>query len=498
MKNGEADRKLFRISPADNVAVALSGEKVGHKFALRRIRAGEKVIKYGMPIGTALCDIEEGEHVHTHNLKTLLAGEEEYVYRPSPEALRVPETKRKDVFSGYARPDGSVGIRNDLWVIPTVGCANSLAENLCRKMNLRLASLNPEQGSSSFSPCPQRALPLLHPYGCSQLGEDHERTAELLAALCKHPNAGGVLVISLGCENNTLESFRKRLGDLTRRNIRFLLAQEEEDEWEAGMELLESLRKESASCVRGEFPVSKLKVGLKCGGSDGFSGITANPLVGRFSDLLIAQGGTSVLTEVPEMFGAETLLMNRCISREVFDKCVEMVNGFKRYFLSHGQVVYENPSPGNKAGGISTLEDKSLGCTQKGGFAPVTDVLRYGESVSISGLNLLSAPGNDMVASTALAAAGCHLILFTTGRGTPYGTVVPTLKISTNSALAEKKPHWIDFDAGVLLGNEKVGMDELAGQFMDFVLEIASGKKCARNEEHRCQEIAIFKDGVTL
>lgn len=477
-----ASENLLKISDSDNVGVALTGSMTGHKFALQDIKKGEKVIKYGMPIGVATCDIKKGEHVHTHNLKTLLSEASTYSYNPVPAF--VPETKRHDTFQGFRRKNGSCGIRNDIWIIPTVGCVNSIADNLAKEFN--------RTHDSSVI----RAIPLDHPYGCSQLGGDHERTAGILADFCSHPNAGGVLVLALGCENNTLESFMERLGDTSELNIEFMTAQSCPDEYESGSKLLEKLYRKAILCERETIAVSELKIGLKCGGSDGFSGITANPLVGRISDMLVAQSGTTVLTEVPEMFGAETLLMERCINREVFDKCVKLINGFKDYFTSHGQTVYENPSPGNKAGGISTLEEKSLGCTQKGGLSQVTDVKDYAEKIVSKGLNLLSGPGNDMVAATALAAAGCQIILFTTGRGTPFGTVVPTIKISTNTDLAQRKKNWIDFDAGTLISG--TSLDTLADDLFDLILDVASGKRLAKNEEYDFREIAIFKDGVTL
>ncbi len=450
----------MKIHPSDNVEV----REDGHKYALRMIPQGMAIIKYGMPIGHAVQNIAPGEHVHTHNVKTNLSGRMEYEYHPD---IRFHPVACDRTFQGYVRGDGQVGIRNDLWVIPTVGCVNSLAERLARSVH---------------------GFALTHPYGCSQLGDDHETTAELLAALVRNPNAGGVLVVALGCENNTLESFRKRLGDVSDLNICFLLAQEPGDEYERGMELLGELEHARVK-ERVAVPVSALRIGLKCGGSDGFSGLTANPLVGRFSDWLTARGGTTVLTEVPEMFGAETLLMNRCINREVFDKCVAMINDFKLYYERHGQVIYENPSPGNKAGGITTLEDKSLGCVQKGGSNPVVDVLEYGQRLRRPGLNLLSGPGNDLVATTALAASGCQLVLFTTGRGTPYGTVVPTIKIATNSQIAEAKPNWIDYDAMSMPETEKL---------VDLVMGIASGTVRAKNEWNGDCGIAILKDGVVL
>ncbi len=448
------------IHPLDNVEV----RDDGHKYAIRPIAPGENVIKYGMPIGHAKVQIAPGEHVHTHNLASNLAGLLEYTYKPDFKPIKTRTTR---TFAGFLRPDGQAGIRNDLWVIPTVGCVNDLARRLADAAG---------------------GIALTHPYGCSQLGGDHECTANLLAAFAHHPNAGGVLIVGLGCENNTLDSFRERLGDVSKLNIRFLRAQDDGDEYARGLELLAEL---DAARVRERtgIPVSALRVGLKCGGSDGLSGLTANPLVGRFSDWLAAQGGTTVLTEVPEMFGAETLLMNRCVSREVFDKCVAMINGFKSYYERHGQPIDENPSPGNKAGGISTLEDKSLGCVQKGGSSPVVDVLEYGQRLSKPGLNLLAGPGNDLVASSVLAAAGCQLVLFTTGRGTPFGTVVPTVKVATNTRLAQSKPHWIDWDAQGQPNTEA---------FVEFVLKAASGEIVTKNEKNCAQEIAIFKDGVTL
>ena len=456
------------IHPKDNVEV----REDGHKYARRPIAAGENVIKYGMPIGHATCDIAVGEHVHVHNVRTNLGEVLEYRYEPEFEDVTpVPAP----TIRAFRHPDGRIGIRNDLWVIPLVGCVNRLAERLAQSCG---------------------GLSLQHPYGCSQMGQDHETTANLLAAFVRHPNAGGVLVVALGCENNTLESFKARLGLVPEDrdgakiglNVRFLKAQDPGDEYAKGLELLKELDA-ARPRERVDVPVSELVVGLKCGGSDGFSGLTANPLVGRFSDWLVARGGSTILTEVPEMFGAETLLMKRCRTRNIFDKCVKMINAFKDYYTAHNQVCYENPSPGNKAGGITTLEDKSLGCVQKGGSAPVEDVLLYGEPVKAHGLSLMTGPGNDLVASTVLAAAGCHLILFTTGRGTPFGCVVPTMKVATNDALARSKPNWIDWNAM---------SDPDVDAFAAKVMRIASGEELARNEENGAQGIAIFKDGVTL
>ena len=451
------------INPNDNVEI----REDGHKYALRDIAEGENVIKYGMPIGHATKPIAKGEHVHVHNVKTNLGEVLEYKYEPDEAAINGWKTvEPKETFLGYRHADGRIGIRNDIWVIPLVGCVNRLAERLAQSCG---------------------GLALTHPYGCSQMGKDHETTANMLAQFCHHPNAGGVLVVSLGCENNTLESFKARLGDYSSLNIRFMRAQDPGDEYERGLELLKELDAARPK-ERVEVSVRELVGGLKCGGSDGFSGLTANPLVGRFSDWLAARGGATVLTEVPEMFGAETLLMKRCRTRAIFDKCVEMINGFKDYYTSHNQVCYENPSPGNKAGGITTLEDKSLGCVQKGGSSPVEDVLLYGESVKAHGLSLMTGPGNDLVASTVLAAAGCHLILFTTGRGTPFGCVIPTMKVATNDTLAANKPNWIDWNA---MSNPDVE------EFAKKVLAVASGEK-AKNELSGAQGIAIFKDGVTL
>lgn len=451
------------INKLDNVEV----RDDGHKYAICEIAAGENIIKYGMPIGHAICAIHTGDHVHTHNIATNLEESVVYTFSGTTDIATEAALNSDCFFNGYRRKDGRVGIRNDIWVIPLVGCVNSLAERLAGAIG---------------------GVPLTHPYGCSQLGGDHEITANTLAQLCHHPNAGGVLVVALGCENNTLETFKERLGDYSRLNIRFLSAQDPGDEYERGLALLQELELERP-LRREKIPISELVVGLKCGGSDGFSGLTANPLVGRFSDWLIKRGGSAVLTEVPEMFGAETLLMKRCRTKGIFDKCVKMINDFKGYYTSHNQVCYENPSPGNKAGGISTLEDKSLGCVQKAGSSPVEDVLSYGDCVKTHGLSLLTGPGNDLVSSTLLAAAGCHLILFTTGRGTPFGCVVPTVKIASNDTLASNKPNWIDWNA---MSNPDTDA------FALNVLAIASGDVKTKNEEYGARGIAIFKDGVTL
>ncbi len=491
--------KVIRIHPADNVAVALedirSGERLtlgevsvtaaedvarGHKLALRDIAAGEAVVKYGNPIGLAKADIPAGAWAHVHNVRTGLSESADYTY--DHKVYDKPAVSPK-TFMGYRRENGRAAVRNELWIIPTVGCVNSVAARLVQEnRHLVTGSID---GLYTFA----------HPYGCSQMGDDHAQTRKLLAALCRHPNAGGVLVLSLGCENLTQEQFKAELGEWDERRVKFLVCQQVEDEFEAGAKLLAELADYAGQFKREALPASELVVGMKCGGSDGLSGITANPTVGRFSDRLTALGGTTILTEVPEMFGAENILFSRCENEAVFDKAVKMVNAFKDYFVSHGQVVYENPSPGNKAGGITTLEDKSCGCVQKGGSAQVVDVLEYAEPVTKKGLNLLSGPGNDLVSATDLTAAGAHIILFTTGRGTPFGAPAPTVKISTNTALYEKKGNWIDFNAGTVAQGED--LDHAGDRLLDFVLETASGRR-TKAEERGAREIAIFKDGVTL
>lgn len=492
---------FLKINPADSVVVCLQAKKkgdiievdgqkivinqdtpAGHKVLIKDTLKGTDIIKYGYPIGHAIQDLKAGDWVNENNLKTNLSGTLEYSYNPVNEQLNIKNENRS--FNGYVRKNGDVGIRNEIWIVPTVGCVNGIAERLVKELKKETN----EQGIDAI-------YAWHHNYGCSQLSEDHENTRKVLRDICLHPNAGGVLVLGLGCENNQPDEFMKMLGDYDKDRIKLLVTQKVEDEMEAGMEILRGLYDIAKKDKRETVPVSKLRVGLKCGGSDGFSGITANPLVGEFSDWLVAQGGTSVLTEVPEMFGAETILMNRCRTEELFNQTVSMINNFKDYFLSHGEPVGENPSPGNKAGGISTLEDKALGCTQKCGKAPVSGVMEYGDRLEHDGLNLLSAPGNDLVASTALASCGCHLVLFTTGRGTPFGTFVPTMKIATNSDLANRKKNWIDFSAGQLL--EGRSMKELVPEFINKVLAVANGEK-ARNEENGYREISIFKNGVTL
>ena len=489
--------KYIKINPADNVAVALQdlpkGEVVegvtlgteiprGHKIVLQDLRAGENVIKYGFPIGHVTRDAAAGTLVDHSCIKTNLEGLLEYSYEP--RLVEIPESPVKRTFKGFRRSDGQVGIRNQIWVIPTVGCVNGI----CQQIVERFKEENPHDGVDAIVCFP-------HNYGCSQLGQDHENTRTVLADMVHHPNAGGVLVVSLGCENNQLDAFRKLVGPVDERRVKMFVSQKVEDEVAYGVQCLKEIYAVASRDVREDVPVSELRVGLKCGGSDGLSGITANPLLGVFSDWIVTQGGTTVLTEVPEMFGAETILMNRCQDKATFEKTVHLINDFKDYFIKQGMPVYENPSPGNKAGGISTLEEKSLGCTQKCGKSIVRGVLEYGQRLQVKGLNLLSAPGNDLVASTALAASGCQLVLFTTGRGTPFGSFVPTMKISTNTPLGEGKPGWIDFNAGTLAQGEC--MEEVAARFTEYVLAVASGEP-VNNEKHGIREIAIFKTGVTL
>ena len=493
-------KEVIKIQANDNVAIALidlragqthrvSEEEVtlqedissGHKFALQDIEKGSQIFKYGCSIGVATEPIKKGAWIHTHNVKTGLGELLTYQYHPMMDA--VGSEAVPTYFQGYVREGGKVGIRNEIWIIPTVGCVNDIARTLERL------------GKDDLTPEVDEIVALTHPYGCSQLGDDQLNTQKILAGLVKHPNAAGILVLGLGCENNSIEEMKKQIGPYNEERVKFLVCQDLEDEISQGTEYIKELIQFASRYKREPIPASELIIGLKCGGSDGLSGITANPVVGAFSDLLIAQGGTTILTEVPEMFGAETILMNRCANEALFEKTVALINDFKKYYIDYDQPIYENPSPGNKKGGITTLEDKSLGCTQKSGKSPVMGVVRYGDQVEEKGLNLLSGPGNDIVAATALAAAGAHIVLFTTGRGTPFGSQVPTVKISSNTPLYQKKGNWIDFDAGRLVTDAT--MEEISTELFRYVLEVASGKK-VKSEENGYRDMAIFKQGVTL
>ena len=492
---------FIKINKDDNVAVALkpiakgttvdvAGNSVtmledipqGHKFAIKPIKKGDAVIKYGFRIGYAQADVEVGGWIHTHNLKTALGELLDYTY--NPEGHKDVEPTDEAYFEGYMRENGKVGVRNEVWIIPTVGCVNSIARAI-----EAAARLSKPEGVDEV-------VAFTHPYGCSQTTEDQENTRTVLADLINHPNAGAVLVLGLGCENSRIEVLKNYIGEVNPDRVKFLQVQDVEDEQEAAAEIMEELMNYAAAFKREKVSAKELVIGMKCGGSDGLSGITANPTVGLFSDMLVSKGGTTILTEVPEMFGAETILMDRCANRELFDKTVCLINDFKEYFIKNGQEIYENPSPGNKDGGITTLEDKSLGCTQKSGSSLVKGVLAYGERVQNKGLNLLSAPGNDLVASTACAAAGAQIVLFTTGRGTPFASPVPTVKIATNSRLAGKKGNWIDFNAGRLVTDD-VPMEQLAEELFKLVLDVASGRK-VKAEIAGFHDLAIFKQGVTL
>jgi len=494
-------KAIIKLHATDNVAIAMKNlmandvvtvddieltltEDVnkGHKIALCDLTKDQHIIKYGDPIGFALNDIKQGSWVHTHTIKTNLHDELQYKYQPEfieqQQALPSPEVNI------YRRQNGDVAIRNEIWLIPTVGCVNGMIA----QMKKEFLAQHPEIDVDGVHVFP-------HQFGCSQLGDDLETTRVLLQNMVLHPNAGGALIVGLGCENNQLEVFKEGLGDFDSSRVKFLITQQADDEIEEGVQLLEEIYDTVKHDKREQGLLSEVKFGLECGGSDGLSGITANPLLGYFSDYLIAQGGTTVLTEVPEMFGAETILMSRCKDKETFYDLVDMVNNFKRYYTDHNQPIYENPSPGNKDGGITTLEDKSLGCTQKAGSSKVQAVLNYGQRLKVPGLNLLDAPGNDPIATSALASAGCHMVLFTTGRGTPYGGFVPTLKISTNSELANKKKRWVDFDAGILIGDTT--MAEAHEQFIQLLVTTVNGELTC-NEKNDIREVAIWKKGVTL
>lgn len=492
---------VLQINPSDNVVVALKDLSkqqhitvknnniilqedipAGHKIAIKDIKTNENIIKYSFPIAHAITDISSGSHVHTHNVKTNLGALLNYTYEPTA-SIDLPVRKNAH-FSGYKRENGTVGVRNNIWIIPTVNCVTNTVRYLEKYGRNLIRTYN------NIDDC----IGITHPYGCSQIGEDYVMTQKILTALVNHPNAGSVLVIGLGCENNNVAEFKKVLGPYDENRVKFLITQEVEDEEAAGEELLNQLAKFANKYQRTQCPITDLHVGLKCGGSDGFSGITANPLIGEFSDLIIGSGGSTTLTEVPEMFGAETLLMNRAINKDIFNDTVELINDFKKYFKRYNQPISDNPSPGNKKGGITTLEDKSLGCVQKGGHAPVVNVMKYGECNQKIGLNLLQGPGNDSISTTVLAASGCQIILFSTGRGTPWGTVVPTMKIATNTKLATHKANWIDFNAGKLL--DGTDMPTLRDELFDKVLAVASGK-LTKAEERDFHEIAIWKDGVT-
>jgi altronate hydrolase len=495
-------KSAVRLHELDSVAVALQplirGEcydasgcdltptsdiDKGHKIALKPIKAGEPVIKYGAPIGTAIADIAVNEWVHTHNVKTELSDDVSYQYRPDFSQLQTFADDSPPV-AIYRRANGDVAIRNEIWVIPTVGCVNGMANHMVKEFLAKHDNLNID-GVHVFT----------HQFGCSQLGDDLATTRVLFQNMVRHPNAGGVLVVGLGCENNQISAMAEGLTDVDQNRVRYLVTQSVEDEVEIGVSLLEELYQVMSEDKREPGRLSEIRFGLECGGSDGLSGITANPLLGQFSDYLIARGGTTVLTEVPEMFGAETLLMKRCKDEATFKKLVDMVNGFKQYYRDHNQPIYENPSPGNKKGGITTLEDKSLGCTQKAGLSQVQEVLAYGERIEKSGLHLLNSPGNDAIATSALGACGCHMVLFTTGRGTPYGGFVPTMKIATNSDIAQRKKHWIDFNAGVLV--EDADMDQVLTDFISVVADLCSGQLTS-NERNDNREVAVWKKGVVL
>lgn len=495
--------KLLKIKENDNVAIALTSLAAGteceldgkclrvldnippaHKVALRDMAEGEQVVKYGLPIGHTTAEVRAGEHVHIHNVLTNLEGLLEYRYEPKENVWAGFEELEEAWFDGYLRENGSAGTRNEIWIVPTVGCVNRTAELLA------------EEAGKRYAGKVDGVRALTHNAGCSQLGDDMLTTQKLLSGLIRHPNAGAVLVVSLGCENNCLEFFRPVLGEVNPRRVKFLVTQEHDDEYKEGMRLLDELAEYAGSFKRQRLSAGLLQIGLKCGSSDAFSGVSANPLCGRITDRVVRCGGKAVLTEVSEMFGAETRLMERAVSEEVFENEVQLINDFKSYFMRYGQPIDRNPCPGNIRSGISTDEDKALGNIQKGGSAPVVDVLGYGDTMKKRGLSLLIGSGNDAMSVTNLTASGANLILFTTGNGNPFGGFPPTIKISSNTSLSERKRNWIDFNAGTVLDGER--FEETEERLFQLVLDVANGQVRTKNEEFGYQEISIFRDGVIL
>lgn len=471
----------------DGVAVTLENDiPAGHKFTLEYLPAGSTVFKYGYPIGRTTTAVTPGRHLHVHNLESLLDTAVEYRYKPLADVAAEPApASGQRLVHLYPRRDGSHGARNELWVLPLVSCVTMQAQEIVATFREKV---RPEGIDGSFA--------LFHPYGCSQLGEDHTTMQRLLRNIARHPNAGGILLLGLGCENNTMEDFLAGFADYASLPVEALICQQVPDEIAAGVAKLEALYEQARAAKREDTPVSHLNIGMKCGGSDAFSGITANPLVGRLADLHVRQGGGVLLTETPEMFGAETILMNRCATEPLFRDMASMINNFKDYFTGHNQPVFENPSPGNRDGGITTLEEKSLGCIQKGGHSPVKGIVPYAERIESAGLSLLDSPGNDPVSTTALGAAGCQMLLYTTGRGTPFTCFVPCLKIASNNDLAARKASWIDYNAGSLLDGKDP--DEAAAELYDLTLRVASGEKTLAHEKYLMREVAIWKNGVTL
>ncbi|MDP1559944.1 MAG: altronate dehydratase family protein [Pirellulaceae bacterium] len=491
LANGGPDRAV------GTTVVAMEPIPAGHKMAIRPIAAGQWVIKYGLPIGLAQTDIAVGQRVHVHNVKTGLdAGiATQPDWEPLPAApLTTPILTTGDdpnQFLGYLRENGQVAIRNEIWILNTVGCVNQTAQQLAAWANRTLVGRVPNlDGVYAFS----------HPYGCSQLGDDLQATRNILSGLTRHPHAAAVLFLGLGCENNQLQMQLDAIGPEALKKVRWFSTQDVSDEMEQGRQWLTEMAQQISRYTRQPLPANKLILGMKCGGSDGFSGLTANPLLGRIADWHCAMGGTSLLTEVPEMFGAEPVLLGRCDQPSTRTAVDQMIETFKDYFRQHDQPISENPSPGNKDGGLTTLEEKSLGCVQKGGTAAlIKQCVPYGgqASAELGGLGMVNGPGNDGVSITALTAAGAHLVLFTTGRGTPMGAPAPTMKIATNPTLAKQKPGWIDFSAGDFITGTAT-LDELRDRLWEQILRVASGQQEAKNELNGYREIAIWKIGVTV
>lgn len=467
---------LLRLHPKDNVALALrplpSGARVsvegislftrdpipyGHKVALVSIPKGGRIIKYGYPIGRAVRSISPGEHVHVHNTESGRAHGD--TARPviREESSLIPRFPQ-DTFLGFRRQDGRVGVRNHVLVMASVHCVNGGVERIGREV--------------------PGVVALPHIYGCSQLGEDLAQTRRVLEGYVSHPNVGATLIVGLGCEALPTRELVDGLRDRGYR-VELLLLQEIGGSRAAvrkGKELAAELLGEVGKLRPEPVPLSELVVGVECGGSDAWSGVTANPAVGAIADALVAHGGTVILSEVTEFIGAEHILAARAISPEVGKAILRAVARREGVAVEMGvDLRGAQPSPGNMEGGLTTIEEKSLGAIVKGGTTPVREFLGYGERPSARGLVVMDTSGNDLESVTGMVAGGAQVVLFTTGRGTPVGNpIVPVIKISSNTPLYERMRDDLDFDAGSILRGEPP--TSVAARLAALLLEVAGGR----------------------
>ena len=448
----------------------------GHKIAKRAIPNGEAIFKYGQIIGRSTIDISAGEHVHTHNIEFT---DHKLGYEFSTEIQNISNVEINEEFLGYHRDDGTVGTRNYIGILTSVNCSGSVAKFVAEEAE--------KSGLLKRYKNVDGVVPIVHGSGCGMAnsGEGYDLLFRTLSGYARNPNFAAILLIGLGCEVMEINDLVGKSRLKSKETFRYMTIQNEggtSRTIERGISTLKELLKYADQCERKPASVSKLTIGLQCGGSDGYSGITANPALGVASDILVQNGGTSILSETPEIYGAEHLLTRRALTEEIGKKLLDRISWWETYTARNGGEMNNNPSPGNKRGGLTTILEKSLGAVAKGGVSPLAGVFEYGEKINTHGFVYMDSPGYDPCSVTGQIASGANIIVFTTGRGSVSGyKPTPCIKLSTNTSMYRRMSGDMDLDCGDII-EEGVNLEEKGKQIFEQIVRVASGQKTKSEE----------------